>query len=271
MSAPRIDTFRSTIDGLIIALSQIRDETQDLHELAYSRYRAAQESKVRGGSPDYALDNHGDKRARELYTEVARATVGLGRDVLGSLDRIRSYLTAGDGSVYQRRNKAGDAPRAEVLSAIAAAERRRKRGEYAPTRIAAIPQIDAIEAAASAQGELLHLANAVRKMCSGLKADRRLLTPIEQEAWRNALKSKPEGHRRHISIAVRHAVMQRDGHRCVECQATTSLALDHIIPYSAGGEDTVENLRVLCKSCNSRKGARPLEVQTENGEDQKAS
>lgn len=61
-----------------------------------------------------------------------------------------------------------------------------------------------------------------------------------------------------IPAEVRAAVFARDGRQCVECRATGDLALDHIYPWSLGGPDTVENLRVLCRSCNSSKGARVL-------------
>lgn len=62
--------------------------------------------------------------------------------------------------------------------------------------------------------------------------------------------------RKRIPAWIREHVMERDGHACVECSATGDLCLDHVYPWSLGGPDTVENLRVLCRSCNSSKGAR---------------
>lgn len=59
-----------------------------------------------------------------------------------------------------------------------------------------------------------------------------------------------------ISKKLRKAVYERDHYRCVECGATDHLSLDHIIPWSLGGEDTMENLQTMCRSCNSRKGNR---------------
>jgi 5-methylcytosine-specific restriction endonuclease McrA len=55
---------------------------------------------------------------------------------------------------------------------------------------------------------------------------------------------------------IRRAVFARDGHICQICWATEDLTLDHIWPQVLGGEHTMENLRVLCRSCNSSKGAR---------------
>jgi len=59
--------------------------------------------------------------------------------------------------------------------------------------------------------------------------------------------------RTHIHPTVRAAVLARDGHRCVLCPATNDLTLDHIHPWSKGGADTLDNLRTLCRSCNSAK------------------
>lgn len=62
--------------------------------------------------------------------------------------------------------------------------------------------------------------------------------------------------RRAIPAATRAAVMKRDDFACVECGSHLFLTLDHIWPYSQGGTDDHDNLRVLCRSCNSKKGAR---------------
>lgn len=68
-------------------------------------------------------------------------------------------------------------------------------------------------------------------------------------------KVRPEA-RTYIPRAVRAAVFNRDGHRCVACAAVDDLTLDHIYPWSLGGPDSEDNLRVLCRSCNSSKGAK---------------
>lgn len=79
--------------------------------------------------------------------------------------------------------------------------------------------------------------------------------------WSRGLKLRrvpgyePRG-RRHIPDALRMTVYERDGYTCLHCGATENLSLDHIHPYSRGGEDTLDNLQTLCRSCNSRKGAR---------------
>lgn len=55
---------------------------------------------------------------------------------------------------------------------------------------------------------------------------------------------------------VRMAVYERDGWVCVDCEATEPLTLDHVIPWSLGGGDGIDNLQTLCRPCNLRKGAR---------------
>lgn len=44
--------------------------------------------------------------------------------------------------------------------------------------------------------------------------------------------------------------------QCVHCNCKENLTIDHIIPVSKGGKDDIENLQILCKSCNSKKGVK---------------
>lgn len=46
------------------------------------------------------------------------------------------------------------------------------------------------------------------------------------------------------------------GAKCKLCNAVENLTIDHIMPRSKGGTDEFGNLQILCKTCNSRKGAK---------------
>jgi hypothetical protein len=58
------------------------------------------------------------------------------------------------------------------------------------------------------------------------------------------------------SNGQRERIYERDGHRCVLCGSTDDLTLDHIYPRALAGDDNDDNLRTLCRPCNSEKGAR---------------
>lgn len=64
-------------------------------------------------------------------------------------------------------------------------------------------------------------------------------------------------------------IFERDGWTCQLCGKPTPRKLrgtyepnapeiDHIIPISAGGSHTQENVQCACRSCNAAKGARPM-------------
>ncbi len=67
---------------------------------------------------------------------------------------------------------------------------------------------------------------------------------------------------RSISLSLRWKVLMRDNCRCVACGRPPArgddvhLEVDHVIPWSRGGQNTESNLRVLCSSCNLGKGVR---------------
>ena len=76
-----------------------------------------------------------------------------------------------------------------------------------------------------------------------------------REKWRGRYYSVGSGYRKHIPF-----LFNRDGFFCGVCTAPihnpwdgTSFHVDHIIPASKGGKDDLENLRIICRTCNLRK------------------
>lgn len=65
-------------------------------------------------------------------------------------------------------------------------------------------------------------------------------------------------------------LIERDGMSCAHCKETTVkdgnhlnplfFNVDHIIPLSKGGHDTLYNVQVLCRICNTKKGSKILPV-----------
>jgi hypothetical protein len=75
----------------------------------------------------------------------------------------------------------------------------------------------------------------------------------------SASNSSPNAKRRTSrdpSLRLRFRVLLRDNFTCCGCGRSpatslgTDLHIDHIIPWSKGGETEIENLRTLCSKCN---------------------
>jgi hypothetical protein len=76
---------------------------------------------------------------------------------------------------------------------------------------------------------------------------------VEKEKFKQV--KRPQAARvakgRGISAAVKREVYTRDK-KCVKCGSKHRLNFDHRHPYSFGGDNTVENIRLLCFNCNQR-------------------
>ncbi len=83
--------------------------------------------------------------------------------------------------------------------------------------------------------------------------------PTEKDDSAGSLLAK-----RYISAALRREVAQRDGHRCTyvapadsgpdgtrRCGAIHQLEFDHVTPRAFGGQNSLENLRLLCRAHNN--------------------
>ena len=64
--------------------------------------------------------------------------------------------------------------------------------------------------------------------------------------------------RREVAANVRRMAWSRDDGRCGfvsktgrRCNARAFIEFDHVVPYGAGGEGTVENIRLLCRAHNA--------------------
>lgn len=61
---------------------------------------------------------------------------------------------------------------------------------------------------------------------------------------------------RTISNKLRYTVLKRDNFKCCACGASPAknpsieLHIDHIVPWSKGGDTVLENLQTLCSKCN---------------------
>jgi len=59
-----------------------------------------------------------------------------------------------------------------------------------------------------------------------------------------------------ITEELRNKIFRRDGFKCTKCGSTEKLHIDHIIPFSVGGQTEENNLQTLCSKCNIQKGNR---------------
>lgn len=74
------------------------------------------------------------------------------------------------------------------------------------------------------------------------------------------VQAAPRRTRRDVTERQRFRVLLRDGFRCLSCGSSplrepgVELHVDHIVPWSDGGETTDSNLQTKCSKCNLGKG-----------------
>ena len=79
------------------------------------------------------------------------------------------------------------------------------------------------------------------------KNRRRKLALIQRGKWYRGVNVKKD---------VREKIYERDNNTCWLCgkrKKREKLSLDHVIPKYYGGSATQQNLRVACKTCNSKR------------------
>ena len=54
-------------------------------------------------------------------------------------------------------------------------------------------------------------------------------------------------------------VLATYGENCLACGSDDPPTIDHVVPISKGGSNTIENIQPLCQSCNSRKHTKVID------------
>ena len=60
---------------------------------------------------------------------------------------------------------------------------------------------------------------------------------------------------RKISSHTKKMVFEKYNYQCNYCYSTFDLHIDHIFPFSKYRDNSFENLQILCKNCNLKKGS----------------
>jgi hypothetical protein len=102
-----------------------------------------------------------------------------------------------------------------------------------------------------------------RGLVKGIETQLAMLSVQVQELRVGLARGQRRSSRRAaIPPTVRFAVLERDGWQCRYCgrrPPEVALALDHVIPASKGGPDTIENLLTACVDCNQGKRDRDVD------------
>lgn len=94
------------------------------------------------------------------------------------------------------------------------------------------------------------------KTHEALEAEDRLLARHRGISYEQLIEQRAKKKARAIPKALRQKIFVRDDFQCQQCGSTHQLTLDHIFPFSKGGANSPDNLRVLCLRCNQKKGNR---------------
>lgn len=75
---------------------------------------------------------------------------------------------------------------------------------------------------------------------------------VEKFAAPRTVSGQPRPARVHITANLETKVWRHYKSRCANCGSTYALQIDHVKPIALGGANTLDNIRLLCRSCNQR-------------------
>lgn len=97
----------------------------------------------------------------------------------------------------------------------------------------------------------------------------RKANPDKRLVWEQTRRSRKSAAGGRLSTDIVSKLTKLQRNCCAACKAdldATGRHLDHIVPLSAGGSNTDENVQLLCPDCNVRKGAKhPVDFMRQRG------
>lgn len=104
-----------------------------------------------------------------------------------------------------------------------------------------------------------HYARNAKRIKANVSAYRKA-NPDKASAIESRRRARKAGNGGSHTAAEWREKVERLGHRCYYCGKGGKLTKDHVLALKHGGTDDIGNLVPACRSCNSSKNAKPVEV-----------
>ena len=69
----------------------------------------------------------------------------------------------------------------------------------------------------------------------------------------------PELYDKELMKQLKQELIALYGNKCMRCESTTKIVVDHIISRAKGGSNDLDNLQLLCWKCNKNKGVHKID------------
>lgn len=79
---------------------------------------------------------------------------------------------------------------------------------------------------------------------------------------RSNQKSKKKGYSGVLSMKEWEFILNLTKFMCIACEENKADSIDHVLPLSNGGTNTVDNIQPMCLKCNLKKGARHVDFRS---------
>src|SRR5687768_2153712 len=81
----------------------------------------------------------------------------------------------------------------------------------------------------------------------------------QRAAYNHRVRAKAYGLTSHFTIDELKHLRVTQSHQCPHCERKVKLIVDHVVPFSRGGNNEITNICLICRRCNSSKGDKLLE------------